>query len=191
MGQEKDRFVTTETVYVTPPGRQITVTIPARLAILPVLGAAVREYCAALPNLYVQSDQTNLAFGNLTRALPTASSGLAVRTSYSHFVYSAELILQEAATNIILHGYGKDESGAALQLELWAGTIGARQALVMELSDTAPPFDPTLAGWRDPDPHELRESGYGLYLIRKLTDDFSYYYGAGRNHLRLIKYLEL
>jgi anti-sigma regulatory factor (Ser/Thr protein kinase) len=116
---------------------------------------------------------------------------------YSHFVYSAELIFQEAASNIIRHGFGGEFLDRHLQLELAAVKVydlnrrAERLAFQMELSDDAPPFNPTTAKWREPDPLEPRESGYGIYLIRKLTDGVSYRYEQGRNYLKMYKFIEI
>lgn len=182
------------------PGTAVLVTIPARLPALSVLGKAVREYCAALPYLLARHQPTDpslpdrFRFGTGRLELP-GDPTITVRAGYSHFVYSAELILQEAASNIIRHGYGGGKGQHFLQIRLGAANLDAppRQAFLMELSDAAPPFDPTTALWQEPDPREPRESGYGIYLIRKLTDRVSYRYDGetGRNRLRMLKYINI
>lgn len=177
-------------------GTQINIAIPARFGLLPVLGAAIREYCAALP----QNLKGRVEFSRATRfstgELKLPEDGPVV-VGYSHFVYSAELIFQEAASNIIRHGYGGEFLERHLQLELTAIKVNnpkqraERLAFQMELSDDAPPFNPTTAKWREPDPLEPRESGYGIYLIRKLTDGVSYRYEHGRNYLKMYKFIEI
>ena len=159
---------------------EVTLQIPARLELLPVLGAGVREYCATLPGV-IRADMGTA--GRLDLGRSSASFG------YSHFVYSAELILQEAASNIIRHGYGQGWIGQFLHLTLGIARL-PQPVLLMELRDAAPPFDPTQALWNEPDPLEPRESGYGIYLIRKLTDGVSYRYQEGYNCLRMLKYIE-
>lgn len=181
------------------PGTQLSLAIPARLELLPVLGAAVREYCAILPHLLNPvvgaSSGQRQHFGSGSVELP-GYLHVTFHTSFSHFVYSIELILQEAASNIIRHGYGNPGPSQNLRLELGATRLSATSGhpshwmFLMEISDSAPPFDPTKAYWNEPDPLEPRESGYGIYLIRKLTDKFNYQYQQNRNILRMMKYID-
>ena len=178
------------------PGTRVSLKIPARLEFLPILGAAVREYCATLPqlvspNITINKEQRK-QFGTGSLQLPGAYHRT-VQSSFSHFVYSAELILQEAASNIIRHGYGVPDFDKFVDLELGTSkTVEAighpiQWAFLMELSDQAPPFDPTKVLWQPPDPLRPRESGYGLYLIQRLTTSFSYHYVNGRNYLQMLK----
>ncbi len=182
------------------PGVQLSLAIPARLEFLPVLGTVVREYCAILPHLFPsledEDPQQRQKFGTSPLKL-AGQQNKTVQTSYSHFVYSVELILQEATSNIIRHGYAITDPGETLRLRL--GAMRSFEAenptnqlvFLMEISDTAAPFDPTKAIWHEPDPVEPRESGYGIYLIRKLTDDFTYHYDHehGQNILWMLKYV--
>lgn len=179
-------------------GSRVTLVIPAKLNMLPVLGAAVREYCAALPHVLAGRLQllarARISTGRLK--LPD-SPATGVPVSFSHFVYSAELILQEAASNIIRHGYGGETSEQKLMLVLSLNTLndprlgGDRLYFQMELSDDAPPFDFTRAIVREPDPLQPRESGYGVFLIRKLADVLDYRYEDGRNYLTMGKLIDV
>jgi anti-sigma regulatory factor (Ser/Thr protein kinase) len=75
--------------------------------------------------------------------------------------------VDEAATNVIVHGYG----GRAGWLEVGVKVVG--EDIVITVSDDAPTVDPTLIA--EPDvtvPPERREpGGMGLHLMRLATDE--------------------
>jgi anti-sigma regulatory factor (Ser/Thr protein kinase) len=177
----------------------IEVSVPAHLDNLPLLCAAVREFCAALPiliqeELAAQPPEIRETLSELHRfgtgPLRLPGSEATITAGYSHFVYSIELVLQEAATNIIRHGYGGETSEASLGMKLWVERAAPKHfILILELTDTAPPFDPTLAAAVQPNPLEPRESSYGIYLIQKLSDHLQYFRQDGKNHLKVLKYL--
>ncbi len=91
------------------------------------------------------------------------------------------LCLDEAVTNIIMHGA---PSGPIL-VQLDQGPDGKVTARV---EDDGPAYDPTSAA--DPD-HLLAElddrpiGGLGIHLIRKMMDSVDYSYADGRNRLTL------
>lgn len=94
------------------------------------------------------------------------------------------LALDEAVTNIIIHGY-QGKSGE-IQIELDIKNENLR-AIV---SDHGPPYNPTLA----PNPditlplEKRRPGGLGIYLMRQLTDQILYQRTSqGENQLTLIK----
>ena len=94
--------------------------------------------------------------------------------------------VDEAATNIILHGYDGQEGTLDVELE----RQGA--ALVVRLRDQAPQFDPTTI----PSPNislgleQRRPGGLGIYFIRQLMDRIRYSTPAeGGNELTLVKQL--
>jgi anti-sigma regulatory factor (Ser/Thr protein kinase) len=192
--------------YPPLPGTQMELIIPARLDFLNLLGAAVREYCAALPHLFAAfetTDNTTTEENPLAQnepgqeALhPVQNPPLTILAGFSNFVYSTQLVLQEAASNIVRHGYHKAQPGQLLRLKMWGCRLFNQETqlyhrmFLMELADNAPPFDPTAVEWSEPDPLQPRESGYGLYLIRKLTNGVSYRFENGFNRLRLVKDLD-
>jgi anti-sigma regulatory factor (Ser/Thr protein kinase) len=186
--------------YAPLPGTQMELVIPARLDFLNLLGAAVREYCAALPHLFAAFE---IAESSPVQTQPNQevifqpeTPPVTMLAGFSNFVYSTQLVLQEAASNIVRHGYGKIQPGQLLRLKMWASRVFNRETqlphrfFLMELADNAPPFDPTAVQWIEPDPLEPRESGYGIYLIRKLTSGVSYRFDNGFNKLRLVKDLD-
>lgn len=85
---------------------------------------------------------------------------------------SADLIVavNEATTNIITHGYG-DAAG-----DINVRVAFQQQKLVVTLTDSAPPFDPTQAP--PPDltipPHRRKPGGLGIEMMREFADTFRY-----------------
>jgi serine/threonine-protein kinase RsbW len=85
---------------------------------------------------------------------------------------SADIMLavDEAASNIILHGYSLAQGMLELKIECQEGI------LIVLLKDWAPPFDPTTAAPPDLDlPLDKRPlGGLGIHLIRQMTDRIEY-----------------
>jgi len=94
------------------------------------------------------------------------------------------LAVNEAATNIIIHGY-KSQTGI-IDIELWRES----DAINARLTDQAPRFDPTKVP--SPDltlPLENRPVGkVGIHLIRHMVEEMIYEKPArGGNRLTLVK----
>lgn len=94
------------------------------------------------------------------------------------------IALNEAATNIIVHGYG----GRPGTIELRVRAAGPD--LEVRLRDRAPPFDPTAV----PPPRtdlplaQRRPGGMGVHLARHFADELRYMVTAdGGNELTLVK----
>ena len=95
------------------------------------------------------------------------------------------LVVDEAVTNIILHGYDDRDGNVDIQMERDGDSV------VISIRDTAKSFDAADVET----PHletSLRErefGGMGVFLIRKLTDEaeFRTLQGGG-NELRLVKH---
>ena len=99
------------------------------------------------------------------------------------------LAVDEAATNIILHGYGEhsDSTAAVIVVEV----AFRHGALSVCLRDQARPFDPTAAPVVDelPPLTERGPGGLGIFLIRKTMDEFRYQRTSdGWNELTLLIY---
>ncbi len=92
--------------------------------------------------------------------------------------------VDESLTNIIVHGY----RGRAGTVEVAIDADGS--ALVVQLRDDAPAFDPTAAPVPDMTlPLERRApGGLGIHLTRELTDSVSYRRTANGNELTLSKH---
>jgi anti-sigma regulatory factor (Ser/Thr protein kinase) len=98
-------------------------------------------------------------------------------------ILDTQLAVEEVITNIIAHGYKK--SGGEIQLSCRI----SRSFVEIQMTDTAPPFNPLSI----PEP-ELEGSidergigGLGVYLLRQVMDDISYRYENGNNILTLVK----
>ncbi len=94
------------------------------------------------------------------------------------------LAVDEAASNIIIHGY--QGQGGAIEIEMER----EGDALVIRLRDEAPPFDP--AAIPPPDltlPLEQRPiGGLGIYLMRQVMDEVTHRITPqGGNELTLLK----
>lgn len=95
--------------------------------------------------------------------------------------------VDEAATNVITHGY----RGAAGWLDVDISFEDGR--CLVSLEDAAPAFDPTSVP--EPDlatpPMERKPGGMGIHLIREATDAFSYRpRPGGGNILTMVRSLE-
>ena len=94
------------------------------------------------------------------------------------------LAVDEAATNVIMHGY----RGQPGTIEIEMGRDG--NSLLVRLRDQATPFDPTVLPPPDVTlPLEMRPlGGMGVYLIRKLMDAVTHRVTPqGGNELTLVK----
>jgi len=101
-----------------------------------------------------------------------------------NFIYDLCLAVDEAITNIILHGY-KGRSG---QIEI--GIQAEDGAIAITIRDRAPKFDPTKLPKPDiSQPLEKRKpGGMGVYLMRSNMDRVDYRRSEdGVNELKLVK----
>lgn len=98
-------------------------------------------------------------------------------------ILDTQLAIEEVITNIIVHGYKKTGGEIHLSCSITRNRIG------IQITDTAPPFDPlsipepVLEGDMD----ERKIGGLGVYLLRQLMDDITYRYENGNNILTLEK----
>lgn len=102
----------------------------------------------------------------------------------SDLVSNVQLAVDEAATNVMLHGYRGQ--GGSLEIELERVDLD----LIVRLRDEAPPFDPRTVP--SPDltlPLPKRPiGGLGVHLLRRTMDEIIHQVTpAGGNELTLIK----
>jgi phosphoserine phosphatase RsbU/P len=92
-----------------------------------------------------------------------------------------ELAVNEAASNIMKHGYhGRTDQSIHLEGEAFP------DRMLIRLHHFGDPFDPSKA--QPPALDGSRESGFGVYLITQSTDDVRYYRDErGRNCVELVK----
>jgi serine/threonine-protein kinase RsbW len=98
------------------------------------------------------------------------------------------LAVNEAVTNILLHGYRSRPGGVEIAVE------GEGDRLIVSLRDRAPHYDPTAV----PPPNlaltldERPLGGLGVHMMRQFTDELRYRVTEdGENELLLIKHAAL
>jgi len=110
--------------------------------------------------------------------LPLAAAAGIEATRLNHL----ELALEEWVVNLCKHAYR--ERPGAIEVAVRRGA----HALVVELGDDGPPFDPTSAPPPDVEaPLDARRpGGLGILLIRRLLDGVGYERRGHRNVLTLV-----
>jgi serine/threonine-protein kinase RsbW len=98
-------------------------------------------------------------------------------------ILDTQLAVEEAITNIIMHGYR--EVNGAITISCHSGT----GVMEIRLEDRAPPFDPLSLPEPDLDGdiEERKIGGLGIFLIRRVMDEIRYRYEDGKNILVLTK----
>jgi serine/threonine-protein kinase RsbW len=98
-------------------------------------------------------------------------------------ILDTQLAVEEAVTNIILHGFG----GLAGKIHITGHAT--RGIIEIRIEDTAPPFNPLSVPDPDftPDIRSRSMGGLGIFLIRKVMDEVIYRNDQGKNILVLIK----
>lgn len=95
------------------------------------------------------------------------------------------LIVHEAFTNICMHAYQPEDEGV-----VWVRIKLAGPLIELTFEDTGESFDEKL--WKAPDLSEPLESGMGVWLMKQLSNEFTYRSGIrGPNQLILVKHLEV
>jgi serine/threonine-protein kinase RsbW len=94
-------------------------------------------------------------------------------------IYDLVLAVDEAATNILMHGYQVTNQPGSREPAAGVVEVEARwepPALRVTLRDQAPPFDPTLTpvAAELPPLAERMPGGLGIFLIRKTMDEIHY-----------------
>lgn len=134
-----------------------------------------------MADLYIDAQVENLA--DLRRFVREEAAALGVG---EEAICDLELAVDEAACNIICHGY--DRRGGIIQIAVERDG----DSLIVRLRDQAPPFDPTRHPLPDVTlPLEQRKlGGLGIFLILKSVDQVIYRIPPeGGNELTLVKRL--
>lgn len=95
------------------------------------------------------------------------------------------LVVDEAVTNVVLHGYGNDPS-KMIELHM----EGDGDAVIVRIRDRAKPFDPSnvSAPQLDTALKDRPFGGMGIFLIREMTDEAEFFpLPGGGNEIRLVK----
>ncbi len=101
------------------------------------------------------------------------------------------LAVDEALTNVMRHAYlGRMDKPVEVTFRRCQarGDDGWRDALEIELEDHGIPVKAEKMRGRSLD--EIRPGGLGLHFIRENMDKVKFSYEDGKNHLRLVKFLE-
>lgn len=115
--------------------------------------------------------------GEIRRTIREVESALGARGLAGALISDLNLALTEAMTNIARHGYRGEGGEIRLSIAI------EPDHLRCELEDGGVAFNPDLLGHRSPDPAELREGGYGWYILRRLSDRLCYTRDNGHNRL--------
>jgi len=100
----------------------------------------------------------------------------------STFAYNLQLAVDEAIVNVITHAYLDDPAGKVeVTFEIW------EDRLITHIQDWGQSFDP--ASIPEPDLDQPQDHGYGVYLIRRLSDQVIYEPGPGSNRVTIVKML--
>ncbi len=130
--------------------------LAVRITDAPATALGILEVGGAAGNLH----QVHRFLDDLVADTPTLAAD-------EELAYRVRLAVVEACTNVVRHGY-QGIPGGKLRLE-------ARRRdgeLCLSIRDRGRAFDPRRAA--DPDLSGLRESGFGLFLIRQLADRLDY-----------------
>ncbi len=89
-------------------------------------------------------------------------------------LYSLELVIYESVSNVIKHAYSKEEHGR-LKIKMWFGL----EKVILNVIDYGEGFDPTVVP--EPDPSSPSEGGMGVFLIKKISSKFLYFFSEKEN----------
>lgn len=99
--------------------------------------------------------------------------------------YACQLAVAEACENIVIHGYREQSAG-----EIRLAVTSSPGSLIVQLEDTAPPFNPARRpGEQEWDPRDPPVGGLGLHIIHRVMDRVSYVRRSGSNRLTMRKRL--
>jgi len=98
-------------------------------------------------------------------------------------IHDARLCLEEMVTNIVAHGCGSDP-----EAEIGVELAVTQSALIMEIRDGGPPFDPTghVSSEMEKQVDEREPGGMGIHLVRHLSQTMSYRRERRTNVLTLL-----
>ena len=99
-------------------------------------------------------------------------------------LFALSLALEECASNIVNHALRHNAQQTFRMTLEYTGT-----AMVIELRDRGPEFDPTHPPMmkKETSDNDQQPGGWGIQLVRRFTDKMLYTREGGENVLRLIK----
>jgi serine/threonine-protein kinase RsbW len=99
-------------------------------------------------------------------------------------IFGLALSLEECGSNIVNHALQRD-ARQKFRVEI----EHVHDAIVIELRDGGPEFDPTAVMMQAPKENDDVPGGWGLQLVHRYMDEIRYQREAGENVLRLRKRL--
>lgn len=101
-------------------------------------------------------------------------------------VFSLNLVLEEAVSNIILYAYPKQ-----VDKDIIIQTLYDKQSLIFTITDSGQPFDPTQVADADItlSSEERPIGGLGIFIIRQIMNEVEYQRVDGKNVFTLKKYI--
>jgi serine/threonine-protein kinase RsbW len=102
-------------------------------------------------------------------------------------VYHCQLAVDEACTNIVEHGYGRNSADKVIDIICRS----ENDRFTITVLDDSRAFDPFSKP--DADPAMLlgdrERGGWGIYFIKKVMDEVAYQRHGDRNQLTMVKHL--
>ena len=102
-------------------------------------------------------------------------------------VYHCQLAVDEACTNIVEHGYGRNNPNTVIDIICRSED----NRFTITVLDDSTLFDPFARP--DPDPTTIlddrAQGGWGIYFIKKVMDEVDYQRQGERNRLTMVKNL--
>jgi serine/threonine-protein kinase RsbW len=98
-------------------------------------------------------------------------------------ILDTQLAVEEAVTNIVMHGYGNAGGEVAIRFRASQGIVE------IQLEDRAIPFNPLTLPEPDltSDVDDRKIGGLGIFLIRKVMNDIQYRFEDNKNILVMVK----
>ena len=119
------------------------------------------------------------------RAVEAVQEFAAAQGLTAQIAFSLALALEECGSNIVNHALKRDAARV-----FHASFDREGDAIVIELRDDGPAFDPTAAPRKAQAEDGDLPGGLGIELVRRQMDGLHYERAAGRNILRLTKRLK-
>jgi serine/threonine-protein kinase RsbW len=104
-------------------------------------------------------------------------------------IYSVQLAVDEACTNIIQHAYSNKSKG---QILIQCMLSSENNQFIVTITDWGKSFDPKIVPKPDTESNlnERKEGGLGLFLINKFMDSVKYTSAQNMNKLVMVKTLK-
>lgn len=131
--------------------------------------------------------ETEASLENLTLVLDQISEQLEAEGCRQEQILSIVVAAEEIFTNIAQYAYCPETGKVEIKCQV--DTDGGKNQVEVVFSDYGHPFNPL--NKEDPDitiPAEERQiGGLGIFMVKKMMDDVTYFYEEGQNKLIIRK----